>query len=260
MADDRNLRRAIRADEALSLGLLRYANSAWLARRQRVRTIDEALAVVGLDGVRSLVITDFVARFFSDWGAVEEFLWEHALASGIAAALQRPGGGRATEELYLCGLLHNVGKAALNAHDRASYARVVARVIETGEEFAEAEQAILGVNHTAVGRELLEEAAVSPIVKQTAAYHHQPLTAPSNVLPVCNLLLIADAMAYRASSTWAALCKDSPAPAWIDARLGANRIRPVPASLIAHEQLVRSELQRMRSLFGVNREQRYATS
>src|SRR5262249_1520707 len=102
MGDDRNVRHALRADEALSLAILRYANSAWFTRRQKAQTVDEALTVVGFDGVRSLVMTEFVADFFPDWGEVEEFLWEHALAGGIAAARQRPGGGKATEELYLC--------------------------------------------------------------------------------------------------------------------------------------------------------------
>ena len=74
MADDDEVRRAVRADEALTVGLIRYANSAWLARRRRAETINEALTIVGLAGVRSVVLTQFLGAFFTRAGPVDELL------------------------------------------------------------------------------------------------------------------------------------------------------------------------------------------
>jgi HD-like signal output (HDOD) protein len=244
---DRHLRQAIRADEALSLSLLRYANSAWVARRQRAQSVDEALMVVGLAGVRSLVLTQFARSLFSEWGPVEEFLWEHSLGSAIAAALERPGAGKATEELYLCGLLHNVGKAALNAEDPHAYGRVVARVVEDGGEFCEAERAVIGGTHATVAGDLVADAALPGIVKLSALHHHDPHKAPTNIAAVAEILLRADAIAYRASDAWRRLRGDHPEPPWVGARLSRGGL--VSGALTGREELVRVELQRMRVHF-----------
>src|SRR4029077_7982643 len=99
----------------------------------RAETINEALTVVGLAGVRSVVLTQFLGAFFTHAGPVDEFLWEHAFASALAIGLQQPGTGREMEDLYLCGLFHNVGKAIMNAADPGGYAEVIRRVTEEGE-------------------------------------------------------------------------------------------------------------------------------
>jgi len=248
--NDRDVRRALRADEALSLGLLRYANTAWMAQRRPARTIDQALAVVGMAGLRSIVLTQFIGAFFTQSGPVEALLWEHSVASAVATALQRSGGGPATEELYLCGLLHNAGKAALNAEDRPRYADVVARVIQTGEEFAQAEEVLLGVSHSSVGAELLREANVPPLVKHVTLHHHQPERAPAEAADVCRMLLLADAIAYRASPAWARLLGPAEPPRWIEGRLRQPGQSPVAPDIDALEARVCAELDRIRSWLG----------
>lgn len=245
MVDDREVRRIMRADKGLALGLLRYANSAWVGRRQRVQSVDEAITVLGLAGVRSVVLTGFTRTLFTAWGPVEEFLWEHALASGIAAALERPSAGKTTEDLYLSGLLHNVGKAALNAADPAAYRRVVARVLEAGVEFSEAELALIGVTHATVGGELLQNVAVPPTVKLATSDHHERWRTCAAANAVCEQLLRADATAYRASDAWARLRGEHPEPPWIASRLARSDV--APAVLAMREEAIRIELQRMRS-------------
>ena len=238
-ADDRNICRAVRADEALTLSLLRYANSAWMARRHRARTVDEALTVVGLAGLRSLILTEFVGAFFTRSGPVHEFLWEHALASAIALALSHPGGGRETEDLYLCGLLHNVGKAILNAGDPHAYADVVTRVTQRGEDFCAAEQFVFRTAHPEAGFALLEEAPLPRIVQDTARYHHAPEAAPATAAVVCRKLLVADATAYRVSAAWRVLSGNEDPP-WLRRRAEADPPPPF-------DEAVARELGRMRS-------------
>ena len=240
MADDDEVRRAVRADEALTVGLIRYANSAWLARRRRAETITEALTIVGLAGVRSVVLTQFLGAFFTRAGPVDELLWEHAFASALAIALQPPGIGREMEDLYLCGLFHNVGKAVMNAADPGGYAEVIRRVTEEGECFCDAERAIFGTVHPNAGAVALEDLPLPRIVKDTALYHHAPDQAPDAIAGPCRKVLTADLIAYRVSPAWRALSRVE--PPWLVDRLAANP----PSSFV--EDVVTRELCRMRSI------------
>jgi HD-like signal output (HDOD) protein len=248
MVDDREVRRAVRTDEAISLSLIHYANAAWMARRSTATTVEEALATVGLAGLRSLVLTKFVHSLFPRWDRVEEFLWEHALASALAASLQRPGVNPATEEFYLCGLLHNIGKAVINADDPGRYVDVLARVSEGGEEFCQAEESVLGVTHPAIGAEFVREAAVPNTIKETILYHHEPEAASGGVDAMCRSVLLADAVAYRVSPCWAAIYGSREEPDWIRRRIDSGEHGLTVEAVAALEPLVSNELDHLRAL------------
>ena len=246
--DGREVRRAVSSDEALALSLIHYANTAWMARRSVATTIEEALATVGLAGLRSLVLTRFVHSLFPRWDRAEEFLWEHALASAIAASLQRPAAGHATEELYLCGLLHNLGKAVLNADDPRAYADVLARVSLGDAEFHDAEESVLGIAHPIVGAGIVREAAIPNIVKETILHHHEPQAARGGVDGICRAVLLADAVAYRVSPSWAALRGSGAEPEWIARRIHSGAHGLTVEAVTVLEPLVRTELEHLRSL------------
>jgi len=239
MTEGEGVLRALRSDEGLTVSLLRYANSAWLARRRRVETINEALTVVGLAGLRSLVLADFLGTFFVHPGPVEEFLWEHAFASALATTLQRPSAGRETDELYLCGLLHNIGKAILNTEDRKGYAEVIRRIREHAADFCDAERSVFGRVHSNAGAVALEEMPLPRIVKDTVLYHHAPDHAPPAIAYPSRRVLIADMIAYRVSPAWQALCPVE--PPWLADRFKANPPSPI------FEDIVARELRRIRS-------------
>jgi HD-like signal output (HDOD) protein len=247
--DDRDVRRAVRSDEALSITILNYANSAAIARSRPARTIDDALAVIGLTGLRSLVLTKFVHSLFTRWGCAEEFLWEHALASAIAAPRLHPAGGEGPEDLYLCGLMHNVGKVVLNAEEPARYADVLMAVSQGGEEFAAAEHGVFGTTHAAFGGELVREAAIPDVAKDVVAAHHDAAAAPPAVQVVCRTLLLADAIAYRVSPAWSAIQGDGDEPAWIGERIRRGLEGGLtPETLASLTERVRVELTDMRLL------------
>jgi putative nucleotidyltransferase with HDIG domain len=242
-AHDREIGRTARADEALAATLLHYANTAALPRRAPARTVEQALTIVGLARLRALVLTRFVHSLFSRWGRVETFLWEHALASALASERLAGAAGASRDELYLCGLLHNVGKVLLNDAERAGYAAVISGVVREGMEFADAERAHLGRDHAAVGAAMLAGASLPDQVRWTAAAHHAAGGADA---AICHVLLVADAVAYRVSRAWADLRAGAEQPAWLAARLAAGAdLAPDARDL---EDGVAAELERMRDL------------
>jgi HD-like signal output (HDOD) protein len=246
--DDRGVRRAVRSDEALSLTLLNYANAASVARVRPAKTSDDALSVVGLSGLRAIVLTKFVQSLFTRWGVAEEFLWEHALASAIAAQRLRTADRDDSEELYLCGLLHNVGKVLLNAENPTRYGDVLLSVSEVGEEFCQAEHAFFGTTHPAFGAELVRDAGIPAIVKEVVAHHHDPAVAKVGTRALCRTLLLADAIAYRVSPAWASLRGTREEPRWIAQRIDDARDALPPDALPPLLESVRTELEDARAL------------
>lgn len=246
--DDRDVRRAVRSDEVLSLTLLNYANSASFARARPAESIDDALGIVGLTGLRSIVLTKFIHSLFTRWGCAEEFLWEHALASALAASRLHAMRGHNADELYLCGLLHNLGKVMLNAEDPIRYADVLRCVSEAGEEFCDAEETVFGVSHPVLGGELVRNAGIPDIVRSVVAHHHDPAVADPTLREICRNVLVADAIAYTVSPAWAALQGTSGDPSWIARRIENASGGFAPETLAAVIESVRVELQDMRQL------------
>lgn len=118
-----------------------------------------------------------------DWAG----FWAHGVAVGLSA-IAGVSASRAGE-LFLCGLMHDVGKAALVRIMPKSYARV-ARLgiiasgnVRTAIHFlqglagAEHERRLLGLDHTQAGRRLAERWGLSRAARECIWLHHTPVEA-----------------------------------------------------------------------------------
>jgi putative nucleotidyltransferase with HDIG domain len=170
---------AICADPSVSARLVS------LVRRERpgeaFRSVHDAVAALGLEGVRTAVlgITVF-GRFDPGAGGLgREALWQHCVAVAVmaAAAARRLGGPADPCSAFLCGLLHDVGKLALAHCLPKSYQRVLARAGAEQCSAGRAEHAIIGADHTLVGRRLGRHWGLPLPVQQAVWLHHHPLEA-----------------------------------------------------------------------------------
>jgi len=114
-ADYRELAGLIGSDTALSARVLSLANSAFFNQGKAVHSIERALLRLGIDNVRTLVITAALRQFLQELGAdqwqqMRDF-WRHSLATALLArtlaVLTRYG---SPDEAYLLGMLHNIGE------------------------------------------------------------------------------------------------------------------------------------------------------
>lgn len=175
-----DLTRLIESDAAISVRLLRLVNSAALAQRQEITTVRRAVVLLGMETVRnvalSLQIRDFIQPSVrrTDALPLEEF-WLHGLAVGCAASLlarRRPRSDLKSEHAFLCGILHDIGKLALDACFPKAYARVI-RACRDGQKcIMDAEREVLGVDHTVAGRRLLDHWGLPPALTECVWLHH----------------------------------------------------------------------------------------
>jgi HD-like signal output (HDOD) protein len=145
---------AVESDVALSIAVLRIANSANGPKRGKVTSICKAVEVLTPAGIEALASRTAVFDFFErapGWDGSPERFRLHALATQRAAdRLARETGFEDRGELLVSALLHDVGKLVLTLA-YAGYPADVHGAARTPEERVQAERRQLGVDHGLVG-------------------------------------------------------------------------------------------------------------
>lgn len=141
-------------DPALVSTIMRAANSAALGRAQSVTTLDDAILVVGLGTLKSLILGVTLKQWNKEFGPVDKLVWEKSLGTAVAAFVLATFLGKTYQsEARLCALLHNLGQIVMLSHPeiRREYAQVLAYIRNQQVDFAAAEREIIGYSHPLVG-------------------------------------------------------------------------------------------------------------
>jgi diguanylate cyclase (GGDEF)-like protein len=168
----------ISSDPGLAAKVLRIANSALYARRRRSDNLRQALTALGLGAVTTLALGFSIAPFFRKGDATGldyNRCWRRALMGALAA---RTLGERIridrTEDLFLAGLMQDLGMLAL---DRAKLGFYAAMPIgTTHDEACKYETERLGTDHAVVGGWLLKEWRLPDLICSSIAASHAPET------------------------------------------------------------------------------------
>lgn len=195
----------IQADQSLTARLLSMAGRADRGMRREARTIDKVVLMLGFDAVRSAVLSIKVFEMFGPQcaragGLDRAEFWKHCLAVACAAELLARQGRRPeeSEEAFVCGLLHDLGKLAFEHCLPKSYARVAETADAQRGDIAEFERRVIGMDHTIVGRRLAQLWHLPATLEQTLWLHHQPVESLPEILPgrrIIALVQLADTIA-----------------------------------------------------------------
>ncbi|UCD29825.1 MAG: HDOD domain-containing protein [Planctomycetota bacterium] len=189
----REIIQLIESDHGLSsriLSAVRRSNAGMTAD-----TIERAVDTLGVGAVRNLAlafqILDLLVGFPGGMSSGFDIygFWRHNLAVGCAARLLaelRPGTSTADhrpapvpEDAFLCGLLHDVGKAALDRCFPKSYDRVVVKTEAEHGNIADVEREVFGIDHALAGRKLAMHWKLSGMIGECIwLHHHVPATTP----------------------------------------------------------------------------------
>lgn len=179
------LARIIARDQALVVRMLRIANSPFYGLSGRVESVADAIAVLGLRAVRSLAATSAVTGGLAGVAPPEldtGVFWRHGIAAAVAArALARRL--KAPEEVaYVAGLLHDIGTLMLASVFPAQRADVLAHAAEHGMHVADAERAVLGIDHAQIGSTLAERWNFPEQICRAIRSHHEAVPERSGTL------------------------------------------------------------------------------
>ncbi len=187
----------ISKDPALSARLLKIVNSPYYGFPSEITTISRAITIVGTRELVQLVLTTSVLNAFrgipNDLINMDEF-WKHSLACALTSKLLAKRCKQSSlEHFFVLGLLHNIGSLIMYqsipemCRDALSSARA-------GKELLfEAEQRLLGFDHTEVGEALIRKWRLPESMIEPIRYHHSPSQAQQNHTEVA-IIHLADIM------------------------------------------------------------------
>ncbi len=186
----------IESDQALTVKILALTRKAHLGLGSSVKTVEKAVLMLGFEAVRNAVLSIQVFEAFGpgakrDSGVEEESFdraefWKHCLAVACGAQLitekVKLKDSFEPNEIFVCGLLHDLGKVALDTCLPKSFARIVKISESNRVSIADVERRILGLDHAAIGKRLAEHWQLpESIVHSIWLHHHKSSSLPEKI-------------------------------------------------------------------------------
>jgi len=203
-ASSRDLKRVIETDQALSVKVLRLANSAYYGFSQKISDLQLAVTLIGFNPLRRMVMSTTSYDIFFRHGGMtfdRQTLWSHCLkvacCSRVLARKHRSVSG---EIMFVGGILHEVGYTLLDQHAHPLFVELLATAGTEGRSLVEVERSLLGISHAEVGEWAAEAWNLPPILRAAIRYHHEPLQAGDFILPA-SIVGMADVLCHDIYTT-----------------------------------------------------------
>ncbi|MCR9244610.1 MAG: HDOD domain-containing protein [bacterium] len=195
-------------DPAVSTNLLRIVNSAYYGLQVRVSAVSLAISVMGFNMTKKVALK---AAVFSTFGKRREKIqhfdasafWKHAVFTGVCARTlgsnSKAFAETHAEDLYIAGLLHDIGKIILMERMAPRYLAILRRSVEERRPELEIEQEELGFTHSDIGSVLAIKWFLPEDLSIAIRYHHQPSNDPFH-RSLSSLIHLSDQIAWRAGN------------------------------------------------------------
>jgi putative nucleotidyltransferase with HDIG domain len=191
----------IESDPVLTAKILRLANSPYFGVRRGVTSVRHAIALMGLGETLSFLAFAVVKSRVAESAQTTRFrmedFWTHSWACATTARMlgtpqylvrTLPG------ELYLAGLLHDIGKVALALHAPDDFDACLEVAQERGIPLFEAEREVLDFDHATLGAQMLEGWRLPQLILEAVGCHHSPEEASDEAVEIASLTEFADAI------------------------------------------------------------------
>jgi putative nucleotidyltransferase with HDIG domain len=175
-----DLNRLISTDQALAGKILRLVNSSYYGFPRKITTITHAIVILGFSTVRNLAMSLGVVNGFDPPSTVaaldRDAFWSHSVGVASAASLiarRKNASAKVLEEVFIGGLLHDLGKLFLDQYFPQQYAIAIKLAKAANITIWEAEKTALGVGHVLIGKRVAEKWNLPPSLVAMISLHHQ---------------------------------------------------------------------------------------
>ena len=182
----------IQQDMGMTAIILKIVNSAFFGLRRTISSPMEAVAYLGIDTIKALVLVNSIFERAKPLGTRSvslEDLWRHSLvtATGAKAIALTQGCGRAeADDVFVGGILEDVGILVLASSFPEIYDQVAGKVSAERAPLITSEEEAFTVNHAEVGAYLLGLWGLPGPIVRIVDLHHSPqlLQGPGFPMPL----------------------------------------------------------------------------
>lgn len=147
----------ISSDPAFASEVLTIANSLLYAPRYPIKSILQAIEVLGANHLQGLCLTVGVRGYLGKaiGHPTMRTLWRHNLACALIAEQIASAGAMDRNFAYTAGVLHGIGRLALAVVRPQEYIHLLGTHIGSPESMLDRERALFGVDHGEIGKKLV---------------------------------------------------------------------------------------------------------
>jgi len=193
-----DIARILKQDMAICAKVLQMVNSAFFRLQRTISGIEEAVAYLGFNTIRQIVLA--VEVFRNSHPQIQpkislEALQAHALlVADLASNLYAEKRGK--EDAFVAGLLHDIGKLVLAIGLPAHFDKTIAEMKDRDCPMYIAEQRVSGVTHAEVGGYLLGLWGLPYPIVEAVASHHMPSRVDAKEFGILASTHIANALIH----------------------------------------------------------------
>lgn len=229
-------------DQVLTARLLKLVNSAFYGFSGKIRTVSGAVIVLGFRSLKELILGCSVLDLFKEKEANPYFdpiaFWKHSLS--VAAGCQTLAKYmkyQDPEELFVAGLLHDIGKLVQNQYLRSGFISALRHASDIHYPLYQAELETMGFTHSEVGLHLAVKWKLPENLKEVICFHHEPNKAKqfsriASVVHVSDILVHALELGHSGNPVVPPLLKE----AWDSLAIPVSLLEPLMNKLIVHAE------------------------
>ena len=190
----------ISSDVSLTTDLLKLVNSATFALASPCRSIADAVKLVGIRGIKNMLISVGSINSLKSIGGEKKDLWTHAyrvafysynLARNFCASEKA-----IVEDSYVCGLLHDMGKLVFETAHPELINKIKDVCVQKGIPANIFEKLVAGVNHGEVGALIAEKWNFPDVMASVIRHHHEPDMAQEDTKKITSLVYLSDMLCH----------------------------------------------------------------
>jgi HD-like signal output (HDOD) protein/CheY-like chemotaxis protein len=194
-ASTRTVSDIIERDIAMSARVLQLVSSAFYGLPRAVTSVSGAVAYLGVEVIKAIVLSVEVSRMFPLTQAAPNFsvdaLQQHSMhISQFAKRIlgHEPGG----DVVLVAGLLQDTGQLVLASRAASRFATAVDTASKLKQPLHEVEQDVFGASHAEIGAYLLGLWGLPPRVVGAVVHHLEPQRSNARVFDAAAALYVAN--------------------------------------------------------------------
>ncbi|MDY6935908.1 MAG: HDOD domain-containing protein [Spirochaetota bacterium] len=168
---------SIKRDPGLTTSILKLANSAGYIVLNKVETIEQAVKIIGLKGINTLLIASGVQKIMDSRYSRFKAIWDNSYraafyAQKIAMHVKKTG---LSQFAYLSALLSDIGKIVLLAiePEKTNKIKEIAG-IKKFEDSTLIEEITIGISHSTLGSLICKKWKFNEAFVKTIEFHNRP--------------------------------------------------------------------------------------